>query len=287
MTKNIDPQWVAWAKQQVTLLKNGGYMIFPSDGAIFQVNKEDETLTLVCCRPTFIGGDTEDTNSRVFAKIGYRYVRPDDVPTDVESMFKRILGHPQKYASDIPTLIEGLCVIFRLGRDEFERKINTLGKLPINPVTIRGDASDEAPRPKNLTIGRLWIGNDTIPDAPRRFNLEKKRGPQWEKPITLVIWRDNEGMKHAKGMMVDEEDFVPAVKRLQTQDEITLKLWGKPNRHSEEKWSVVFRRSPHNKTMLVTFYPGVDMKTEAASAAIDFAKFIDGLGHLFPNGELA
>lgn len=287
MSKKIDPKWVEWARQQARLLRNGGYIVFPSDGAIFQINKDDQTLTLVCSRPSFIGSDTEDTNSKVFAKVGYRYVRPDDVPTDPEVMLKRILAHLQKYASDIPTLVEGIGVIFKLSPQRLNELMSGAGKLPaLNPVTIRGAASPEFPTgPKNLSVGRLWIGSDTIPDAPHRFNMEKKRGPQWDKPVTLILWRDESNMADAKGMIVDEEDFIPAVKRLKRQEDIVLKIWGKPHRRSEEKWSVVFRRSPHNKTMLVSFYTGAE-QAHAGSAALDFGKFTEGLGYLFPNGEI-
>ena len=40
----LDPKWISWAKNTVRCLKDGGYMVFPRDGAIFQVNKTAKTI---------------------------------------------------------------------------------------------------------------------------------------------------------------------------------------------------------------------------------------------------
>lgn len=50
----IDPSWVEWARDKVELLEHGGYLIFPDNGAIFQVNHKKLTLELICCIPSWI-----------------------------------------------------------------------------------------------------------------------------------------------------------------------------------------------------------------------------------------
>jgi hypothetical protein len=275
MKNKIDAKWVSWAKQQVTLLKDGGYLIYPM-GAIFQVNKGSRTLDLICCKPEWINSEDEKTNTKVFAAIEYRYVRSDNVPTDVDSIIDNIFAKLQKYVSDLPALLHGIAVIFGL-KDETDRSdakiMNILAKkgkkLPLNPVTIHGKGS--------LTLGRLWVGADIVPDTAHRFNPEIKRGPRWDKPFTLVLWQTD-----AKGMVVDEEDFIDVANRLGKDDKINLKMWGRQHRLSEDKMFVVFVRNPDG-TMLVSMH---NEKEEVGTASLNFAKFMDGLGHLFPNGEL-
>lgn len=282
----IQNSWVEWAQSQINLLKDGGYIIFPGDGAIFQINKTEQTLNLVCCRPSWIGSDTENTNRQVFAKAKYRYVRADDVPTTLEGMIQKMFSNYQKYASDNQALIHGLGVIFGLKKDngpnddEVLSAFKKLGKkLPINPVTIRGDG--------NLTIGRLWIGTDAVPDSAVRFNPKEKRGQRWEKPVTLVIWEQESELNRATGMVVDEEDFIPAIKLLRNDDAHLLRLWGRTHLHSDNRLLYIFKRK--QDYLFVTLYKGEQQpgpENKISSVKLNFDKFIDGLGHLFPNGEL-
>ena len=111
MKNQIDPSWISWAKNTVDFLKDGGYMIFPRDAAVFQVNKTAKTVELICCDPSWIGGEVEQTNRQVFSKINYRYVRPDDVATTPGVMIERLFNNLRKYASDIPTLLQGIGVV--------------------------------------------------------------------------------------------------------------------------------------------------------------------------------
>jgi hypothetical protein len=293
----LDPNWISWANNTVRMLKDGGYMIFPRDGAIFQVNKTSKTLELICCVPEWLGSDIENINRLVFNKIEYHYVKPESVPTTPEGMIDKIFGHLQKYASDIPMLLHGIGVIFGFKReneaqdDKVIALIKKQGKsLPINPVTIRGRNVLNT-EPGNLTVGRLWIGVDTISDSAHRFDPKVKRVARWEKPITLILWKNEHDMKGVAGdkshLVVEEEEFIPAIKRLKSESNIVLKVWGKLTRLGDETASVVFRRSTQHGNMLVTIYTGEDNKTEAANVTLDFDKFVEGLGHLFPNGELS
>lgn len=285
----IERSWIEWAKAYITPLKDGGYAIYPRDGAIFQVNKTARTLELIGCRPDWLNSEVEGINRQVFHQIGFQYVKSTDVPTTPEAIIDKVFANLQKYAGDIPVLLEGITVIFTV--KDVHELIRKLGKkLPINPVTIRGRNVLDT-QPGNLTVGRLWIGVDTVSDSAHRFNPEVKRAARWEKPITLILWKDENDMKGVVGdkshLVVEEEEFIPAIKRLKVEQDIVLKVWGKLTRLGDETASVVFRRSTQHSNMLVTIYTGEDNKTEAANVTLDFDKFIEGLGHLFPNGELS
>jgi hypothetical protein len=285
----IEQSWIDWAKNYIGLLKDGGYAIYPRDGAIFQVNKTSRTLELVGCRPDWLNSDVEKTNTQVFQRIGLQYVKPNDVPTTPEAIIDKIFANLQKYASDIPALLEGIETIFTV-KDVYDLIQRRGKKLPLNPVTIRGRNVLDT-EPGNLTVGRLWIGVDTVSDSAHRFNPKVKRGMRWDKPITLILWKDENDMKDVAAdksyLVVEEEEFIPAINRLKAESDIVLKVWGKLTRLGDETASIVFRRSTNHDNMLVTIYTGEDNKTEARNVTLNFEKFIDGLGHLFPNGELS
>lgn len=301
MSKNqLDPRWISWAKQQVRIIRDGGYMIFPSDGAVFQINKGTNTLDLVCCQKSWLGSDTEATNRKVFREINYTYVVPENVPTTPEATIEKLTSNIQKYAADMSVLLHAIGVVFRL-KDEHEanddKLLDLMGKMgkkmPINPVTIRGRNVLNT-EPGNMSIGRLWIGVDHVPDAAFRFDPSVKRGPRWDKPVTIVLWSKEHEITtvatQKQHIVVEEEDFISAVKRLKENPRLQLKVWGKLTRLGDERASIVFRRGhptpPLYGDMLVTVYAGEENQTETANVTLEFDKFIDGLGHLFPNGEL-
>jgi hypothetical protein len=88
------------------------------------------------------------------------------------------------------------------------------------------------------------------------------------------------------GLVVDEEDFIPAVLQLKDNDEIVLKLVGAERRRADNDRCVVFRRQPNQPTMLVSIYKSPDISKEGSSACLEFDKFLEGLSYLFPKGEL-
>lgn len=284
----INPSWITWAKNYIGLLKDGGYAIYPRDGAIFQVSHTGKTLELIGCRPDWFTCGVEAINTEVFKAIGYRYVKHASTPTTPEAILDKVLGNLQRYASDITSLLHGIENIFSVR--SVEEVIAKMGKkLPVNPVTIRGRNVLNT-EPGNLTVGRLWIGTDSVPDGSHRFDSKAKR-VQWDKPITLILWSKEDllaSVVSAKShLVVDEEEFIRAIKRLRTEPDIVLKVWGKLTRLGNETASIVFRRSTAHDNMLVTVYTGEDNKTQAANVTLDFDKFIEGLGYLFPNGELS
>jgi len=294
MKNKIDPSWVSWAETQVRLLKDGGYVIFPADGAIFQLNKTSQTLTLVCCVPSWIDSDIETINRQVFAKIQYRYERPVDVPTTPDAIIDKIFANLQKYASDIPTLLHGIGVIFKFKREnesEDDKVLDLIAKkgkkLPINPVTIRGEG--------NFTVGRLWIGVDSVPDTAHRFNPAVQRGPRWEKPVTILLWKEGQSLNvddpKRPAMIVDEPDFIQFVNSLNDSLAAHVKLWGQADRVNEhQKMFALFDKHEEGSRLEVKLYKTNDDYTEqtlVGEAVLDSKKFFEGLGHLFPNGELS
>lgn len=302
MKNQIDPNWISWAEQRVSLLRDGGYLIYPSDGAIFQVNKKSLKLTLVCCVPSWIGSAIETTNRQVFSKIEYQYVRPNDVPTTPDDILDKIFANLSKYASDIPTLLHGIGVIFGFKHEddaeddntELQKLIDKKGKkLPINPVTIRGEG--------NFTAGRIWIGVDSVPDSSHRFNPAVQRGPRWDKPVTILLWKEGQSLDvddpNRPAMIVDEPDFIEFVKSLKGSlaalRKVHVKLWGQADRVNEhQKMFALFDRYGDigRNRLEVKLYKTNDDYTEetlVGEAALNSNKFFDGLGHLFPNGELS
>jgi len=293
MKNQIDPSWISWAERRASLLKDGGYIIFPSDGALFQLNKTSKTLNLVCCVPSWLGSEVETTNRQVFAKINYRYQKPDEVPTTPDAIIDKIFSNLQKYASDIPTLLHGIGVIFGLKREnqsDDEKLLDLIAKkgkkLPINPVTIRGVG--------NFTAGRLWIGVDSVPDTAHRFNPAVQRGPRWEKPITIILWREGQGLNvddpNRPAMIVDEPDFIQFVNSLKDSLSAHVKLWGQADRVNEhEKMFALFDKHEEDSRLEVKLYKTNDDYTEntlVGEAELNSNKFFEGLGHLFSNGEL-
>jgi len=288
----IQLDWIDWAKQQVSIIRNGGYLIYPDDGAIFQLNKDKRTLELVACVPSWPNSEVESINKRVFDKIDYQCVRPKEVPTTPEAIIGKIFANLTKYAADFSTLLHGIGVIFGKSSRSIDEIIESMGKkIPINPVTIRGDG--------NCTVSRLWIGKDSVPDASHRFNPAEPKGPKWEKPITILLW--NEGQTpsvedpNLSAMIVDEEDFIDFVKNIKNSLSAYVRLWGQANRFDEDqKMFALFDKVEEGDRLTVELYK-TDViadsdsreKTLVGKAVLIFSKFYDGLGHLFPNGELS
>jgi len=163
-----------------------------------------------------------------------------------------------------------------------------MNKMPINPVTIRGcipKTKDfpqfaEETNPSNLSIGRLWIGTDKVDDGSHRFNPSQPQ-QQWKKPVIFVLWGVN--MEEAKTMVSSDEHFIALVKKIQTKDDISITLWGNETVSEDSKvCALVFNRTNKDLTVLQIDEDGAVF----GGAFFSFDKFIEGLGHLFPKGEL-
>lgn len=312
MNKNqIDPKWILWAKNNVKVMKDGGCIVFPSDGAIFQINKRNKTLNLICCIPDWIGSKTELTNKNVFSEINYRYVRPNDVPMNPVEIVDKIFNNLQEYElpnGEISTLIQGIGVIFGLENKKLMELVGversevmarhdancapahqlsdeSIGvvkarKTPINPVTFRGTG--------NLTVGRLWIQIDNVPDTSHRFDPSKKRGPNWDKPVTLVIWqegKEDDISNNKSHMIVDESEFIEVVLSLSMSD--SVKLWGQVNRQNDnQKMFALFNKLDSDKLKVSLYKTNDDLTEEVlvGEAELGLPNFFEGLEHLFPDG---
>ncbi len=142
----------------------------------------------------------------------------------------------------------------------------------MNPITIYGRNST-GEKPNNLTVSRLWIGD----------------ARNWLKPVTLMMWASENNLKDALILTVNEEEFIPAIKRLIKEKETTIQLVGKS---AEKNWSIVFRRpikfglKKNQNSALATIYADQDMNEEIDSISFNINYFIEGMSLLFPNGEL-
>lgn len=153
-------------------------------------------------------------------------------------------------------------------------------KTGINPITLRPEDNSA-----NLSIGRLWIGSNKLTDGSHRFD-PKNPQPNWNKPVTFAFWK--EGAEDAKSAVCPEDDFISLVKRLESQETSTVMIWGREtivgvfDEKESNSRGLLFDRTVD--TLNVTLYDA--NKAVVSATTLPFAKFLDGLGHLFPKGEL-
>lgn len=77
MTEDYTPttEDIDWAKAMITILKSGGILTMPGCGNIYQIDKEDKTLTLLFM--VELAPDAVTTHRRtqiVFKAIGYEVI---------------------------------------------------------------------------------------------------------------------------------------------------------------------------------------------------------------------
>lgn len=148
---------------------------------------------------------------------------------------------------------------------------------PINPVTIRTSFVDSS----NLSVGRLWIGTDKVSDGSYRFNPNKPK-QQWAKPVSFVIWSD---LENATSMLTSEEaDYIATVNKLVSKDVMAVTIWGKEvNSDDAELRAVVFERNKNElKVQIIN-----EQKESLAVSLLEFDRFLRGMSHLFPKGEIS
>lgn len=294
--KNVNKQWIKWARDQVSMIKDGGFLIFPSPGAMFRVDKLSKTLNLVFCVPSWLGSEIEKINRSVFSSINFTYVAPSEIPTNPEDCLRHFFKNYEFYLrSDFNgtgghAYLKAIIEVFKIDDETLDRLISKLRKKrPINPVTIYGE--DEFRQgPGNLTVGRIWIRNSISIDAPIRFNPQRL-SPNYEKPVTLVLWRHEAEINSENSTSyctVNENDFIQAINILQAQDKKCLKIWGKADNafpaSDRVDVGIIFEKDSERDELCVSVEKE---KVLGTRVILNFSNFIDGMGHLFPNGEIA
>jgi len=148
--------------------------------------------------------------------------------------------------------------------------------MAINPITIRGHMLDSN-ESSNLSIGRLWIGTDVLSDGNHQFNPSEPQ-QAWNKYVTFVLWN-----KEAKTLVSSDDVFIAAVNRLVSKETIAITVWGKEtSSDSSESRGILFDRTLQElKVTLIN-----DEKSVLNGSILNFNKFLDGLGHLYPRGEI-
>lgn len=274
--KDIKKQWITWAKDQVQKVKDGGFLIFSSYGAMFRVNKASRNLHLVFCVPAWLGSETEKTNTVVFQRINYDYVVPENVPQNPKAALKELFFNFSQYSkTDVDTFVKGVGIVYGL---DYERVIEMMQKMPIkepmNPVTIYGDEG-------NLTVSRMKVRSNAIVDAPIRFNPQNLGQGNYESPVALAFWHDVENLEENSCFCcVDESDYLNSVKYLQLAN-CPIRLHGRYRYESDISVIVTFEKQEAGR-LFVT----VKKETIEYKVVLNFEKFIDGMAHLFPNGEI-
>lgn len=149
-----------------------------------------------------------------------------------------------------------------------------MNKEPINPVTFRGV-------PSNISMSRIWLGIETVPDGQHHFSSQAKAGT-WEKSMQFVIWQNPE---EPLGFMYldDEAEFIKAIKVARTGKMVALK--GADKRDGNIRTlqiitsdgasfgGISFRMTDENDKPLAILF-------------VEVSHFDRGIGHLFVNGEL-
>lgn len=144
----------------------------------------------------------------------------------------------------------------------------------INPVTLRGI-------PNNISLGRIWLGTDTLQDGANRLNPQDLHGT-WEKTMQFVVWRDP---STPLGFMCisDEEEFIKKTHELLAGKSDKAELVGGSFRGKEidrvlkimlVDSNIYFRIEKTNET-----------NTLMGSTFIPKQIFLQGMEHLFPKGE--
>lgn len=143
---------------------------------------------------------------------------------------------------------------------------------PINPVTLRGND-------KNISVGRTWLGKDSVGDGQSRINPLNLTG-DWDKLMQFVIWNDP---NVPLGFMVisDEAEYIRKTQALFTKQERKVELRGGSFRGAEQdrllKISLVedqvyFRMEKTPNDLLGALF-------------VPQTTFLQGMSHLFPKGE--
>lgn len=277
---DIKPAWITWAKNTVNLLRDGGHMTFQKDGAIFKVNHVARTLTLVCCKPSWLGSEVEGINREVFSRIGYQYIVPPDTPTNAEAMTQRIVASPKEYVDDLGALLAGMEIIFSLPPKSLDRIIQELmgkaEKNTLNPVTFRGENG------KNVAIGRMWLGENSVPDSSHKFNPAQIR-EQWDKVVTFVFWEgEGDNIETPQGMVTSEEAFFPLVRNILAGKKSGGVLHGTATRVDYNRPRSVAIEVKSNQLRVSLHENG----SEIAFTSLHVGKFTEGLSYLCPNNEL-
>lgn len=285
----IEQSWIDWAQRSINSIKDGGCITYP-DGAIFIVDHSKRVLELVCCKKEWLNSQTEKINDEVFARINYKCFREKNCPTSPQEFIKNIVPNLQKYSpTSLNNIFKSFTDVFGVSQEDIEKLMKKTGKrLPINPVTIRGFSDTNSPG--NLSIGRTWISSSSIMDASYKFDPSSV-GPRYDKYNSLVLWK-HENDKNKVGMLVDESEFLDLVEALNSKEVISVNIWGVPHKGSTESLCMRFEKKSNedkDENLLVAVFKGGDKKVNPEYlriAKLNYCTFIEGLRHLFPNGEL-
>jgi len=264
----IQPEWIDWAKQQIRILKDGGYMAFPC-GAVFQIHKKSKTVQTLCEAPSYFGSDTQKINVEVFGIIGYKVVRnnpPTDFDTFINQMDKIFKSGGTFLTQD---LVSGVAGVFEVKPEDvmtkMKKQIN--GNVePVNPITLRGS--------NNLSIGRLWLESNEISSGQHVFAPGKKRENQ-EKTMQFVFWVQPE--KPLTYMIISDENvFIEGIWKLQNNPQGSFGISGVRAKGNSTPCSISFVRA----------YDKLTIALDDVSETYDWDHVYRGLKHLFPKAEL-
>lgn len=129
---------------------------------------------------------------------------------------------------------------------------------------------------RSLSLGRLWIGSDTLSDTAHKFSPGSGQ-TNWDRTFQIVIWETADAP--LAFALADENDFVRGYKDQSTN---TIEFTGAERRGSPLARYVRFEFGDDEVEVTITNMDG-DL---LSSVAVNKSHFIGGLDHLFPNAEL-
>lgn len=277
----IEPSWVEWAKKEVISKNDIFYKSF-SD-AIFEFNKKTKTFKLICCLPQWINSETESINKKVFSMIGYKYIRPLNVPTNAKTILKKIFRNIMHYPDkdSFNTLLYAIGVIYNIQsvEDKTLNKIldyiEKIGiKNPINPVSIRNGSG------VSIALGRTWLESreTKITDASHKFDPSATSETNYEKIMVFAIYDDS---NYFCDMTIDDEQSFIEVYQKLLSPVSAVKLIGTDKHRGENSRSLLFSRNGDLLQINLT-----DEEEKSYSINVSYKTFVEGLSYLFVAGEL-
>jgi hypothetical protein len=129
---------------------------------------------------------------------------------------------------------------------------------------------------RSISLGRLWIGSNKLTDTAHKFSPGSGHNSNWDRTFTLVIWEEAD--QPLGNAFCDENDFVRGYKSKSSSWEFV----GAERNGSPLARYIRFEFTDDEVEISITNMDG----ELASSVAIDKEHFINGLQHLFPNGEL-
>ncbi len=165
----------------------------------------------------------------------------------------------------------------------------------MNPITLVGHIPGQQPNPivealraqgksphetgqvlpgvRSLSLGRLWLGTNTIQDTTHKHGGGDKT---WDRTMQFVIWEKPD--QPLAFMIANEAELIRGYRKRANK----IEVHGTDTRSAlAEARTCTFLFRPKEVEVIIANEDG-----PLSSVAIEREHFVGGLEHLFPNGEM-